>query len=187
MSLDSILMTFGYPIIFIGTFIEGETILILGGFAAKRGFMELHCVIIAAFLGTLFGDQLYFYIGRIKGMAFLEHRPKWKYRTDRVLNLLRKHQIALLLGFRFFYGIRTITPFLIGASGISPVRFIILNIISAAAWAVIIGFAGYLFGQAVELIVKEIKNYEMLVFGIILLAGALIWIIHWRIVKRNHV
>jgi membrane protein DedA with SNARE-associated domain len=185
MSLESIIISFGYPVIFAGTFLEGETILILGGFAARRGFMDLHWVILFAFLGTLFGDQLYYYLGRIKGMAFLEHRPHWKSRTERVFKLLREHQIALLLGFRFLYGIRTVTPFLIGTIGISPLRFLILNIISAGIWAIVIGSAGYLFGQAVEMLIKEIEHYELFVFGAILLAGIIIWIIHFRKVRRN--
>ena len=185
MSLESIIISFGYPVIFAGTFLEGETILILGGFAARRGFMDLHWVVLYAFLGTLFGDQLYYYLGRFKGMAFLKHRPRWKSRTDHVFTLLREHQIALLLGFRFLYGIRTVTPFLIGTIGISPLRFLILNIISAGIWAIMIGSAGYLFGQAVEMLIKEIEHYELFVFGAILLAGIIIWIIHFRKVRRN--
>jgi membrane protein DedA with SNARE-associated domain len=186
MSLESMIMSFGYPVIFIGTLLEGETILILGGFAARCRFLELHWVVLSAFFGTLFGDQLYFYIGRIKGMEFLERKPHWKLRTERVFQLLRKHQIAVLLGFRFLYGIRTVTPFLIGTSGISPFRFLILNMISAGVWAIVIGSAGYLFGQAVELVIKEIKQFEIFAFGIILLIGVIIWIIHWRTVKRRN-
>ena len=71
MSLAEMVSTYGYAAIAIGTFLEGETVLILGGFAAYRGYLELPWVLVSAFIGTLLGDQLYFYIGRTKGHRFL--------------------------------------------------------------------------------------------------------------------
>ena len=67
MSIEILIQKFGYLAIFIGAFLEGETILIVGGFAAHRGYLLLPYVIFSAFLGTLFGDQLFFFIGRFKG------------------------------------------------------------------------------------------------------------------------
>ena len=63
---------FGYMAILIGTFLEGETILVLGGFLAHRGYLHLPWVIASAFAGTFAGDQLYFYLGRFKGMKGLK-------------------------------------------------------------------------------------------------------------------
>ncbi|SPD74464.1 hypothetical protein PITCH_A230150 [uncultured Desulfobacterium sp.] len=37
MSLEEIISTYGYAAIVAGTFFEGETILVIGGFAAHRG------------------------------------------------------------------------------------------------------------------------------------------------------
>jgi membrane protein DedA with SNARE-associated domain len=183
--LASLLATYGYIAVFVGTFLEGETILVLGGFAAKRGFLDLPWVIICAFLGSLFGDQLYYFIGRYKGINFIMRRPVWRQRSERVFSLMQKHQTLLILGFRFLYGIRNVTPFLIGASGIQPLRFCVLNIISAFIWAVSVGFLGYMFGQAFELVLKEIKQYELLAFGAIILIGIIIWLIRWFYKRRT--
>ena len=38
--LESLLTTYGYPILVIGTFLEGETVLVLGGLAAHLGLTE---------------------------------------------------------------------------------------------------------------------------------------------------
>lgn len=179
MSLEEIVSTYGYIAIVIGTFFEGETVLVLGGFATHRGYLELPWVVICGFLGTLFGDQLYFYIGRIKGTNFLEKRPYWKLRSERVFDLLHRHQLLLILGFRFFYGLRTVTPFLLGAGGIQPVRFLILNIIGAFSWAVAIGVSGYLFGHAFELIIGNINRYESRLFIALAASGILAWFLHW--------
>ena len=43
---------FGYWAILAGTFLEGETILVLAGFAAHQGYLRLDLVILAAFIGS---------------------------------------------------------------------------------------------------------------------------------------
>ena len=57
----------GYFVLLIGTFLEGETILILAGLAAHLGYLYLPWVIVVAFIGTLSGDQLFFTLAA--GMA----------------------------------------------------------------------------------------------------------------------
>ena len=64
MSLTSLIEDYGYLALLIGTFLEGETILVLAGFAAQRGHLEIEWVIVVAFIGSFSGDQLFFYIGR---------------------------------------------------------------------------------------------------------------------------
>lgn len=180
MSFEALISTYGYVAIGIGTFLEGETILVMGGFAAHRGYLELPWVIVSAFIGTLFGDQLYFYIGRTKGKSAIDKKPNWKTKSEKVFSLLDKHQILLILGFRFLYGLRTVTPFLVGASNFSPSRFLVLNTISAFLWAVIIGTLGYFFGYTLEMIIGDIKKYELLLFFILGMAGLIIWFVHFR-------
>jgi membrane protein DedA with SNARE-associated domain len=180
MSLEEIVTTYGYAAVGIGSFLEGETVLVLGGFAAHRGYLELHWVIFYAFLGTLIGDQLYFYLGRVMGKQALEKRPHWKSKSEKAFNLLDKHQTWVILGFRFLYGLRTVIPFIIGASHISPKRFLILNIIGAALWATVIGSAGYLFGSVLELILNDIKKYELLVFITLAVIGMVLWVIYFK-------
>ncbi len=171
--------TYGYAAIIIGTFFEGETVLVLAGFASHRGYLELPWIVICGFLGTLCGDQLYFYLGRIKGVQALKKRPYWEMKSKRVFDLLHRHQLSLILGFRFLYGLRTVTPFLLGAGGIPPFRFLILNVLGAFLWAVSIGISGYLFGHVVELIIGKIEHYELLLFITLAAAGIIIWGIHW--------
>lgn len=181
MSLQELISNYGYAAIAVGTFFEGETILILGGFAAHRGYLELPWVVVSAFLGTLCGDQLYFYIGRSKGVSAFAERPGWKQKSDKVFRLMNRHQTWLILGFRFIYGIRTVTPFLIGASRVSPLRFLVLNTIGGLIWAVAVGTLGYLFGQTLELIVADLKKYELFAFAGLAGIGLLVWTFYqWR-------
>ncbi|MCP4630958.1 MAG: DedA family protein [bacterium] len=179
MSLDYILSTYGYIALLIGTFLEGETILIAAGFLAHQSYLKLPWVIFFAFLGTLAGDQLYFFLGRVKGMDFIESRPRWQAKSARVFVLLQKHQIPVIIGFRFLYGIRTVTPFIIGAGGVNPGRFIIWSSIGAGTWAIAVGALGYLFGQALEVVLEEAKKYEIWIMALVFLIGFAIWLIHF--------
>lgn len=175
MSLEELISTYGYVTIAIGTFLEGETILVLGGFSAHRGYLQLPLVILWGFIGSFAGDQIYFHIGRSKGEAWLEGRRDWKVRSGKVLALLTQHQILLILGFRFLYGLRTVTPFLIGAARVSPTRFFVLNLFGALIWASVVGALGYFFGEAVEVVIGEVERYELEVFALLMGLGLVFW------------
>jgi len=184
MSLEYLISHYGYAAIAIGTFFEGETILIIGGFSAHSGYLHLQGVIASALIGSFFGDQLFYHLGRIKGKNWLENKPHWKAKTNRVNSLLVRHQTLLIIGFRFIYGLRTITPIIIGVSGISAIRFFILNFIGAFLWASLVGSLGYLFGQSIQILIGDIKKYELIIFVALALTGLLVWI--FRFLTKDH-
>jgi len=183
MSIQYLISTYGYLAIFIGTFFEGETILVIGGFSAHRGYLELAWVIVSAFFGALLGDQLYFILGRKKGKSLFAKKPHWAKKSEKVFSLLEKHQTIFILGYRFLYGLRTVSPFLIGMSGVTVVRFITLNIIGVGIWAATIGTAGFLFGQALESALGNIKRFELHVIVLLAGIGLLLWL--YQFIKRR--
>ncbi len=181
MTLQSLISSYGYLAILVGTFFEGETILVLGGVAAKLGYLQLETVMLSAAVGSFAGDQLFFWLGRWKGPALLARRPAWQAPAARVHRHLVRHQIALILGFRFLYGLRTVTPFVIGMSPVPAQRFLLLNLIGAVLWAVVIGALGFIFGHALEAVLGDIRRYEAWLLGGLLLAGIMLWLLHrWR-------
>jgi membrane protein DedA with SNARE-associated domain len=179
MTLESLVDAYGYLAVLVGTFVEGETILVLGGFAAHRGYMALPWVILAAFIGSLCGDQLFFFLGRWHSQAILSKRPTWKSRVNKVQKLLERFRIPLILAFRFLYGLRTVAPFVIGMSSVPTVEFIFLNAAGALVWAAAVGTGGYLFGSALEILIGNIKHYEIQILGAIAAIGVLIWVIYF--------
>jgi membrane protein DedA with SNARE-associated domain len=184
--LETFLTTYGYPVLIIGAFFEGETVMVLAGVAAHMGYLSLPWVVICGFGGTLFGDQLYFYLGRRHGKTTLAKHPDWQKSTTRVFDLLHRHQTLLILSFRFLYGIRTVTPFVIGMSEVSYLRFTLLNVIGATIWATGIALAGYYFGHAVEIVLGDIKKYEVEVMAAIIVVASIIWLIYfYRHRKRS--
>ncbi len=177
MTLEQIIQDYGYLAILVGTFLEGETILVLGGLAAHLGFLELQWVIVSAFAGSFFGDQLYFYIGRHYGPRIIAKRLSWQANAEKVYKHLRRHQDFLILTFRFYYGLRNVTPFAIGASQVSRVRFFTLNFIGAVVWAITLGGLGYLFGEAFRLFLDDFHQKGLWVLGALVVVGVLVWLI----------
>jgi len=173
MTLEYLIARYGYPALVAGTALEGETILVIAGFLAHRGYLALPYVILAAFIGTLAGDQFYFHLGRRSGAALLERRPQWQAKAVRVRTLFEHHQIKIVLGFRFLYGLRIITPFVIGMSGFSAKLFLLINAISAIIWAVVISCLGYGFGGFLAVLLKDVKHWEKWIILGMLVAGGL--------------
>lgn len=177
MSLESLIGHYGYLFILVGTFLEGETTLILGAMAAKLGYLELPWVIVCAFVGTLCGDQLAFIAGRYWGQRLLRRFPKWNEHADRVEKIIRRYSFVAIFGFRFVYGTRIVTPFVIGAGRFPVTIFLAINAASAAVWASTVGLLGYLFGHGLELIWGDVRRYEIVVFGLAATMGLAVWIV----------
>jgi membrane protein DedA with SNARE-associated domain len=182
--LAHLLTNYGYPIIIIGTFLEGETVMVLAGLAAQLGYLSLDWVIVCGFAGTVLGDQIYFSLGRYHGKSWLKQKKSWQTRAERVFDILERHQNLLIIGFRFLYGIRTVTPFAIGMSDVRYLRFILLNVLGAAIWAVSVALAGYYFGHAVEAVIGNIKHYELALMLSIIAISSFVWIVYY--VRNRH-
>jgi membrane protein DedA with SNARE-associated domain len=176
--METFIEHYGYLAILVGTFMEGETVLVLGGFAAHRGYLDLYLVIMAAFIGTVFGDQLFYFLGRKHSQAVLSHRPKWQPKIDKARRLIDKHRILIILSFRFLYGLRTVTPFTLGIANVPARIFVPLNILGALIWSVVIGLAGFFFGHALEIIFGHLKQIELWIMIGIVLFGGIIWVVH---------
>jgi membrane protein DedA with SNARE-associated domain len=185
MTIQYLIDTYGYLAVLVGTFLEGETVLVLGGIAAKLGYLDFPWVVVCAFTGTVIGDQLFFFLGRYRGTTLLRKFPTWNNRAAKVGSMLEQHRIPVILGYRFLYGLRSVTPFAIGMSQVPTIEFVVLNMISAAVWANLIGALGYLFGHGLELILGDIKRYEITVFLFIILLSTSIWLIHMAYTRRK--
>jgi membrane protein DedA with SNARE-associated domain len=179
MDLQGVVNTYGYVIVVIGTFFEGETFLIMGGIAAKLGYLKLPWVMLAAFAGSLCGDQAGFYVGRRYGPDILAKKPHWEAKTKYAQEVFHRFEIPVLLGFRFVYGLRWATPFALGMGKlVSPWKFLIFNTISAALWAIVISSLGYAIGHGAELVLGDIKQYELELVAVVAGLGLVVWIWH---------
>jgi len=177
-----------YLVTFVWTFFEGETFVLLAGFAAAQGLLSAPPLILAAWLGSFSGDQCYFWIGRHFGLRLLARRPEWRARVDRALRWLTRFDAAFILTFRFIYGVRNFSSFALGISGIAWQRFLALNLVAAALWATIFVGVGYVCGHAFERVLGQMAHRVsviLLVIFVVALAGG--HVIHklWRHRRRR--
>ena len=180
MDLASLIQNWGYPAVFAGSLIEGETILALAAVAAHRGDPALPWVIALAVVGGFLGDQIYFLVGRFGGERVLAHWPTLRPGAERVRQLLERYDAPLILGVRFLYGLRTVGPIAIGMSRVQWSRFAVLNLVGAIVWAGLVAGIGYALGEALTRVLGDLKRVEEWVFGAILVGGlALVaWLRH---------
>lgn len=169
-----------YFIILVWTFLEGETIVVIAGIAAQGWNPNPILVMLAAFAGSLLGDQTWFFIGRLKGKSVIAKRPFWQDKVTRIHRMLERYNTWLILGFRFLYGMRTITPLVIGMSEVTTKRFVLLNVIGAAVWAAVFTWGGYFFGYVIE---SRFKEYRIPIMAGLLATVLTIWLV--RVLVRG--
>ncbi len=168
---ESLIVRWGYLAIGVGTFFEGETILIVGGAVAHRGLLSLWGVIVAAFLGSVAGDQLWYHVGRRAGRAAIEKRPRWKDGAAKAERWLERYGNGFVLGFRFVYGIRTISPVFLGATDFPAKRFTILNTTGGAIWAAAFGVLGWMLGASLQSLLSRTAEVEELALAALFLVA----------------
>lgn len=179
MDIEQIITTYGYLALFAGAFLEGETVVLIGGFLAHRGYLDLPFVWLVSFAGALLGDQLAFFVGRRVGQAWIRSRAKLRVRAAKITRWIARYEVPVLIGFRFVYGFRLVTPFVLAAAGYRPWRFLVFNAIGAAIWALVIPTLGYVFGSAIDVLIADVKRYEVHILAGIIIAASVYGLVVW--------
>ena len=180
MDIPGLIDSYGYLAVFVGAFLEGETILALAGLAAWRGYMDFWLVVAVAAIAGFAGDQFYFFLGRYKGKQILARFPNVEQRAHRFDRLLARWHAPLIVGIRFMYGFRILGPILLGTGRVAAWKFVVYNAIGAAIWAPLIAGLGYFFGHALEALVSDIKRYELWAAAALVGVFAIVGLVHWR-------
>jgi membrane protein DedA with SNARE-associated domain len=169
--LEILIRDYGYAAILVITFFEGESIVLLAGAAAHFGLLEAPWIVTSALAGSFAGDQLWYYVGRRWGPRIIARRRGWQERAERVYRRLRRHQNWLILSFRYYYGLRSVTPFAIGSAQVPRLRFFVLNLAGAVLWAFSFTYAGYFLGEASQHMLEDFKRYGLWLLGALLAFG----------------
>jgi membrane protein DedA with SNARE-associated domain len=169
MVLSRLLEQYGYAAVFAGAMAEGESMVLLGGYAAHRGYLELLGVIATAFVAAVLGDQIYFHLGRRYGPRLLARRPRLNEKVNAAVQVVGRHGTWIVLVMRFMWGLRIALPIAIGMSGMTARRFLALDLIAAAIWSTVIASIGFGATQVLTRWIAGLHHHEHWIVGILLL------------------
>ena len=159
--------------IFIGVFLEGELVMLTSIIASRSGNLNLWIVILVGVLSTIFSDMFYFFIGRNRGKAWLLKNRRFIPKAKHVNRKIEKYPVLIFVIYRFLYGLRMITPLLIGLSKTKTRKFFIYCIFSTLLWAAVYSVPGYFFGELIKSKVEHLEKLEHYIFLVIaILASA---------------
>ena len=181
----ALLHDYGYWTLLIWTFLEGETVVIIAGILAQQGYMDTRLIALCAFCGSCSSDQFMFLLGKYKGPAVLSRFPRLARNADRAERLIRKYETPLILGFRFVYGVRNVTPIMLGINKVNHLKFLALNVIGAGVWAATFTWGGFFFGALFETFMHEAAHMALYLLAAAAVIAGLVWYVRQRRRSRN--
>jgi len=184
MDLPALLDQYGYLLVFLGTLCEGETVLVLAGYFAHHGYMNLDGVIATAFVGAVCGDQLFFHLGRRHAKGLLERYPKLRDKVNVALRRVEDHQVKIVLTMRFLWGLRIALPVALGLTTMNARRFFWLNLVSASVWSCVFALVGFGVSRMISRVFEDMHSYEKWVaLGMVAVVAVVLWL-RWHGARR---
>jgi undecaprenyl-diphosphatase len=137
-----------------GVIVPGETLVILGGFYARRGELELALLMAIVCTGAIVGDNIGFLIGRRFGRGFLERHGRKVFvtpeRLERAERYYESHGGKTVFLGRFIPVVRSVGFIVAGTARMEWKRFLAYDIAGAVLWGVGHTTLGYLIGESYE-------------------------------------
>jgi undecaprenyl-diphosphatase len=175
----------GYVIVGAATFLEnsvgagvivpGETLVIVGGFYARTGELQLPIVSIVAVVGAILGDNLGYWLGRRFGRGFFERHGRRVLVTPERLVAAERYYAShggktVFLG-RFVPVVRSVGFIVAGIAHMPWRRFLLYDMAGALIWGVGHSLLGYALGASYQ----RWERYAT-PFGLALLTVLLLWV-----------
>jgi membrane protein DedA with SNARE-associated domain len=148
----------GYLIIFIGTFFEGETILVLGGLLANQGYLHFWLVVGTGFSASYIGHLVFYYLGKRCSVWILEKLPALKIKIEQAEYIIRRYETMSLFFTQYVFGIRLASALSFGILDMKTAKFLSLQFISCLVWATLFASLGYWVGSSLDNLIKNIER-----------------------------
>lgn len=170
---------------FLGLFVPGESLVLVCGFLAAQGALDLDAAIVTISVGATLGDSIGYELGRRLGRPWLDRYGRRvglnKERVGRADAFFERHGgKAVFLG-RFVGFARALAPFLAGASRLAYRRFLPYNALGAILWSSAIILLGYFLGASWKVAGRWIGEASAILGGFLLFALVLGWLWRWAV------
>jgi membrane protein DedA with SNARE-associated domain len=171
MFLETIILSVGYPLVFLlimgesmGVPMPGETAVLIaaGAAGAGKGF-NVWLVFLCSAAGAVAGGMIGYWIGKRGGRKiFLQlTRRRWLKQShlEKAEKFFAKHGGKAVFFGRSVSYLRVLTALMAGVSHMPYLRFLFYNTFSGIVWAGVVSYIGYKFGQHLDLIERLIKEF----------------------------
>lgn len=175
-----------------GVPIPEEMTIVVGGYLAAHGFMQVGLTLLVCYVGVLSGDVVTYCIGRYGGRPALNSRwTRWlisRRQLAEVQYYYRRYGPASLLVARQLPGIRFPAFFTAGMLRMRFWRFLLYDAAAACISMPIVFFASYLFLpqlQGALRLVLTVRNVTSTVVLILLLGGLAVFFVYLAWTRRR--
>lgn len=177
---SAFIVRFGGAGLFLFAFVEmigapfpAFAVFVLAGALAAAGTGSVTGAVAGAVLGAVTADLAWYGAGRVRGRALLSTLCRVTLNPDacveRTESTFRRRRTATLLLAKFLPGVNTMVPPLAGVAGLSLPRFLLLDLLGTALWAVAGVGLGWAFGAGMASRVRALHG----VLGWLIVAGVL--------------
>lgn len=166
----------------VGLFIPGTIIMPAIGGMVGTGVLPAYWIIIAAILGAIAGDNFSYWLGyhyhsQLRSFWPFNRVPKMLNHGEHFFN--KYGGLSVFIG-RFVGPVRPIIPVIAGMMNMLPGRFVLANVLSAIAWALIYMAPGMLVGAISEELAPHVAAHLLLMLAV---AAMAIWLVSWLLNK----
>lgn len=171
------LLAFGEAAFFVGFVLPGETAVLLGGFLASQGHLDVVTLIVIVVISAILGDTVGYEVGRHLGPRVLRLRILRRHRAqlEKAQGMLRRRGGPTVFLGRWTAFFRAVMP---GIAGLSQMRyrvFLFWNALGAIAWGTTFCLVGFFAGASYEKVASTIGESAAVVVAVLVIAGLVLW------------
>ncbi len=182
--LETIYVSYGYSIVFLGSFIEitpmgwsipGGALLAAGGFFAYSGKLSLLGVLVFSWFGAWLTFIIAYLLGAKIGYSLVK-RLKQEENALKAKALLEKHGGVILTTSMMANLLRFWTAFVAGAEDYNFIKFLFYSAAASLTWSSLMVVVGYLAGSERIQLESALAKLGVGAWAIFLLVGLLIYL-----------
>jgi membrane-associated protein len=170
-------LVFGEAAVFIGFVLPGETAVVLGGFLASIGHLNIFVLCTLVFVAAVIGDSVGFEVGKKFGPRVINLKILHRHRArlDKAQHMLRERGGPAVFMGRFTAFFRAVMPGLAGLSQMRYRTFLPWNALGGLIWGVGFCLLGYFAGNSYERVAAEVGRGTAIAVAAIVIIAILVW------------